>query len=423
MDILLHLYLEDQSMLKMLRERKDVDRANLFEIVDQAHAKLDLILEEYKYELLKLTSMSENANGLWLFMNEINLATSSVLEEINKKNLSHLGQNQINDLNMSLTERLVNYVCAQLEKACMLSGQDVKMEFIRARRFHEEKSASLSVLYIGDLLLVGLRQIIDTLSTVPRYQRGGPAYQELVSIVENSMRTCFQLCANEFEAIGEEITESMRGGDYKSDIKRVLQGLQDAHFLQKQVIPELSVLMCTLSKSSGNMWDTPLIESMHSLKKLYVDLNSVRTQYLQRAYLSGSMQVDSMPNKLFGVRNHVFIVLHFFVEHHSHGWQTVPHLCKELLTLLVESFLDTLSRAFHDKVSKISEDEYLQSLLEISYLEKALGLYVSTTAHKSTERIRKHPFSCSRAKVETSRIDVPLKDILERTKLHWLCFH
>ena len=426
LDILMHLYLEEQSMLSTLRTRNDIHRNDLSEIVGQAETKLHLVFDAYESQLHTLFTLLEDSSGLWHYANEISAATFSVLDEITDRNIPNQDLAKIHDLGMGLVERFVKLVCRQLETVCTFTAQDVKAGVVRARRVHEEKSASLSVLYVGDALLVGLSKVAESMSLVQYNRDTAYRYDRLVELVEISLNNCFHSCATQLDKVGEEVMEKSRAGDYKSDIKRVLQGLQDAHFLENQVFPEVSKLLGSLAKPGTRRRNShqlsPLIECMHSLKKRYVVLNGVRTQLLQRTYLNGSTEPRSASSNLFEIRNHVFTVLQFFVDQHSHGWQAVPHLCKELLTLLVESFFDTLSKGIHETVSKIGKEEYLQSVLEISYLEKALGLYVSPKAHKNSEQIRRHLFSRCRTQVESSLIDAQLNDALESTKLHWLCF-
>ena len=119
---------------------------------------------------------------------------------------------------------------------------------VRARRVHEEKSASLSVLYVGDALLVGLSKVAESMSLVQYNRDTAYRYDRLVELVEISLNNCFHSCATQLDKVGEEVMEKGRAGDYKSDIKRVLQGLQDAHFLENQVFPEVSKLLGSLAK-------------------------------------------------------------------------------------------------------------------------------------------------------------------------------
>ncbi|UPQ98162.1 subunit Sec5 of exocyst complex [Chloropicon primus] len=420
-DILLHLYLEDKSMLKTLRGRENVDRNYLSDIVEASKNKLHLIFRAYENQLHVLFASSEESNGLWNCAKEISMATSAVLEDVANRSMPEGDRNQILDVNMGLVERFVKYVCGQLEKVCTFTAHEAKMGEIRARRVHEEKSASLEILYVGDALLVGLQKVVETISQIQNSDDTGDKSERLVKFVERSLNNCLRCCAREFDRVGEEVMET---SDYNSDIRMVLQGLQDAHFLENEIFPKACKIMSSITSLESMKEVTrmsPLVESMRNMKKRYVALNGVRTELLQRAYLSGS--VEGRSENLFDVRNHVFIVLQFFVDQHSHGWQTVPHLCKELLTLLVESFFETLSEGFHENTERISKEEYLQSVLEISYLEKALGLYVSGKAHKSTEQIRRHLFSRCRTKVESAAMDKRVDAALESTKVHWLCFH
>lgn len=429
LDVLLHIYLDEESMLKMLKSRKDVDATYLLDIVDQAEAKVHTVFEVYKNQIQMLFTSSENSTGLWVYMKEVTSATSTVLDEIEKRGLPQLDLTQITDLSASLTERFVKYVCAQLETACAIAGRDLVTRTIRARPVQEDRSASLSVLHVGDAMLVGLQKVVDSLTAGAA---GDPSvsirHQKLAESVEISMNKCFHSCASEFDRLGEETSAGRRNGsDHKSEIKRVLQGLQDAEFLENRIFPAIHTLLGALPRSQRRPRShstSPLIETMHILKKRYVDLNAARTQSLSRAYSKGSLEASlggrTSPSE---IGSHVFIVLHFFVEQHSHGWQAVPHLCKELLTLLVESFFETLSLGLHKKERKVTEEEYLQCYLEISYLERALGSYVSVRAHKNAEQIKRQLFSRCRTHVETSAIDGRLTQALDRTKLHWLCFH
>jgi len=235
--------------------------------------------------------------------------------------------------------------------------------------------------------------------------------------VQSSLRSCFSACAGAFESVGRDIRGRMRDGNFhEADIKTVLQGLQDSYFLQNFLFPELCKVVEGISKSSriDLLDESHLVKSMHNFKRLYVDLNSAREEDLREGYLRSSTEPASTTN-LFDIRSHVFRVLHFFVEQHSLVSTFVPHLCKELLTLLVESFFGDLSQMLDEEglASKVSS----QDLLEMSYLETALGKYVSPKAHKIIDKCNTY----TRASL-TPADKARLKEALLLSKLHWQCF-
>ena len=423
LDILSDIYLQEKSMFKeMLRGRKDVvDRTNqTFEIVDQAEAKLNLILEEYKGQMQKLISLSEKSHGLWLSMSEIILSPTTVLEEIVRRNSNAAlldVQYQIHDLNIDLTGRLVGCVCGQMEKICTFVALDAAKttQVIKAKqRVYEEKPASLSMLYIGDALLVGLRQIVDTLDSIDEEQKKTRRYNNLAAFVTESLSVCFRVCANKFEKVGRDImdTSRERSGDYKRDIKRVLQVLKDAYFLQNQVVPSLETIHSVRI-------DNSIAISNQNNKKAYVDLNIAKIRQLQRDYMNGSTQEDFAKNNLHKVRSHVFMVLHFFVEHHAIMAGTDCQ--SELLEGLGHKFLEGLSEEFnkYTRTEPLSNSLARQALLEITFLEKALGTHINPPSRRHLDRIKKFCNSSNNNKIDEQQ----LSDALESTKLHWLCFH
>eukprot|EP00216_Chloropicon_sp_CCMP2111_P002918 CAMPEP_0198235158 /NCGR_PEP_ID=MMETSP1446-20131203/1069_1 /TAXON_ID=1461542 ORGANISM="Unidentified sp, Strain CCMP2111" /NCGR_SAMPLE_ID=MMETSP1446 /ASSEMBLY_ACC=CAM_ASM_001112 /LENGTH=967 /DNA_ID=CAMNT_0043916203 /DNA_START=101 /DNA_END=3001 /DNA_ORIENTATION=+ len=435
------LFFEESSLLNRLKMSFELSQWR--DIREEARAKMRLIMEAFKEHVQEIFNNLEDTNGLWIYHKQVLAITHSVLSDMKEGHFSMQDCDRFEIFHNLMVSRAVKSICRQLQEACvyavMHTNEEVRALARLKPNLDRHLGASTAVSYIRDVLYVGFQQILVVLEPLRKEEEEEcPEYSQLSHIVSNALGRCFAVCGKEYRKLGEQLSRKDKSTDYKSQIREVLQALKDLDLLQNAIYQELSgMLSCLLSDDENGMvnpTEQPLSDILTTFKSLYVGMNSSAIQQLKQTYIAGTM-AGAIPAKIDGpcstrsshpsIRNHVLVTLHFFVEQHSQVGKMVPFLFEKILSLLVEAFVGEIEQGFPSHLTrKIPKDACIQSLLELSYLEKALGSYVTERATSGIDVARRHLYSkCDPELPFFINLDSEVDAALSATRLHWSCFH